>query len=389
MIILFLYNKKRELVFYLINFAGGLFFLTGLKYLFHRTRPNAIYHFFNEVTPSFPSGHTFTTLILWGLSTYFIFKFLKNKKIKSIVLIFTIIHVLMVGVSRLYLGVHWFSDVIGAYFAGLLWLSVIITGYEYYTMKSKSGKNIKVIRDKERKFKNIFTLILIVSLFAINFYYASYKTKTILNKNVKIKESIEKLNGSLIENIKNGKLKIYSEDIFGLNKIPILIVFQGDKTSLFKMFKLAGFKYYKGLSFKKLILMLKSFLSKQNISFIPIFYNYYDNHPQDYNFVYFEEKNKSFPRIVVKVWDIHKTINGKKIFIALCVEELGFKRLKKRIKLPIISYNQSLPETRNKIKQLLIKNGFSVLEIKVTKHRIFKFLNGEEGYFDGIILKIN
>lgn len=71
---------------------------------------------------SFPSGHTFTSVTFYGIIAYIIYKNVKHSFLKWLLIILCIILILLVGYSRVYLRLHYASDVIAAFCLGLIWL---------------------------------------------------------------------------------------------------------------------------------------------------------------------------------------------------------------------------------------------------------------------------
>lgn len=103
------------------------------KIFFHRPRPiNAV---FLEGQNSFPSGHATIAIAFYGFLTYLLYKKIKNSLHRSLIIIFALVIIIAIGWSRLYLGVHYSSDVIAGYFVGLLWLSIGISATELYLKK--------------------------------------------------------------------------------------------------------------------------------------------------------------------------------------------------------------------------------------------------------------
>lgn len=209
-IILISYKKIKELLFFAVNFFGGLIFLISLKYIFNRERPVAIYHYFNEITPSFPSGHAFMSFITYGFAGFLIFKVVKNNYIKKIYYFSSIIIVFLIGFSRIYLGVHWFSDVIGAYVSGLIWLSIMITAYEYYIFKSSHENYKKLIPKKGKYIKKAVAITSSKVLLSVSCYYSLDKTEQALSSVKILKPKKQVLKGNLSDNIKKGVLSIYT-----------------------------------------------------------------------------------------------------------------------------------------------------------------------------------
>ena len=109
---------------------GGLLTLVNiaLKLVINRPRPSAelIQVLSPEQDNTFPSGHAVFAIVILGLLAYFIFINLKNHTLRMLALVGLIALILLIGTSRVYLGVHWPSDVIGGYIIGGILLTVLI-----------------------------------------------------------------------------------------------------------------------------------------------------------------------------------------------------------------------------------------------------------------------
>jgi undecaprenyl-diphosphatase len=116
--------------------VGGLLTLvnTPLKLAISRPRPSAdlVHILSNEQGNGFPSGHTFFAIVILGLLAYFAFINLKNRTLRMVVLAVLIALILLIGTSRVYLGVHWPSDVIGGYLIGGVLLTALIWFHQTY-----------------------------------------------------------------------------------------------------------------------------------------------------------------------------------------------------------------------------------------------------------------
>jgi undecaprenyl-diphosphatase len=110
--------------------GGGV--LDGvLKLAFRRQRPEAAMDFLSRMSWSFPSGHSMGSLVTYGMLAYLLVLSLKGRQhLQVAVMTGAVILICAIGFSRLYLGVHYFSDVLGGYSAGALWLSACISGVE-------------------------------------------------------------------------------------------------------------------------------------------------------------------------------------------------------------------------------------------------------------------
>ena len=95
-----------------------------IKIIVKRPRPIG-YRLIDIGGYSFPSGHAMVSLACYGLYLYIIHKMIKNKKLKIILSTIVIITILLIGISRIYLGVHYLSDVLVGYFTSGLYLLLI------------------------------------------------------------------------------------------------------------------------------------------------------------------------------------------------------------------------------------------------------------------------
>ena len=102
-------------------------FLTNeiTKSIFTRSRPIGI-NLIDETGFSYPSGHSMVSLSFYGFITYLLLKNCKNNLIKTIIIISSIILISLVGFSRIYLGVHYLSDVIGGFLLATIYLNLYI-----------------------------------------------------------------------------------------------------------------------------------------------------------------------------------------------------------------------------------------------------------------------
>lgn len=121
--LIFIKNKDIPLLM-IVNVVSSALLMSFLKNIIQRPRPD--YKLITENGFSFPSGHSLNAVVFYGLLIYLIHSNVKSKKIKiSLEIIFTII-ILLIGLSRIYLGVHYASDVFAGFAFGFIWLYCFI-----------------------------------------------------------------------------------------------------------------------------------------------------------------------------------------------------------------------------------------------------------------------
>lgn len=106
---------------------GGMLLNVLLKYVFQRTRPSFDDPLLTLVTYSFPSGHTANAALLYGLLACWLVTNHRGAGRRVAIIIGACLMVALVGVSRMYLGVHYLTDVLAAAAEGCAWLAVCIT----------------------------------------------------------------------------------------------------------------------------------------------------------------------------------------------------------------------------------------------------------------------
>lgn len=94
-----------------------------LKYLIMRPRPN-IFRIVEESGYSFPSGHSMVSMAFYGYLIYLVYQNMKNKYLKWFLIITLAILIILIGISRIYLGVHYTTDVLGGFLISLSYLIV-------------------------------------------------------------------------------------------------------------------------------------------------------------------------------------------------------------------------------------------------------------------------
>ena len=122
--LIFLFFSRRFAFYFASTFLGGVAFNYVLKIIIDRPRPyetySSIIAFSDAMGQSMPSNHSFCVVVIAFFVCFFLLKMLDHKWAKVLCIFIMSLIVVMVGISRMYLGVHYLSDVVAGYILGVL-----------------------------------------------------------------------------------------------------------------------------------------------------------------------------------------------------------------------------------------------------------------------------
>ncbi|GAB4452168.1 MAG: hypothetical protein OHK0029_02670 [Armatimonadaceae bacterium] len=133
-----LFPKSRPRTFLLaVALAGGGLLIGSLKYRYARVRPTLIEALVTEGTFSFPSGHSFIAMVFYGLMASWAVQYYTSPWQRIIVTWGALKMIALIGASRVYLGVHYPSDVLAGYAAAVPWLTACLIAYRQYEQRQE------------------------------------------------------------------------------------------------------------------------------------------------------------------------------------------------------------------------------------------------------------
>ena len=124
-LLLAIMKKKKIPLLICLNLVSAYLINAIAKLIFTRPRPSGI-NLIEESGFSYPSGHAMISMAYFGFIAYLIYKNSKNKLSKTILIITLSVIILLIGFSRIYLGVHYLSDVIGGFLLSIIYLLIYI-----------------------------------------------------------------------------------------------------------------------------------------------------------------------------------------------------------------------------------------------------------------------
>lgn len=137
-LLLVIVKNKRIGVAVLINLCTATGLNLILKSILQRPRPTE-FKIINETGYSFPSGHSMISMAFYGFLIYLIYKNVKNKYLKWTSIILLSVLIMLIGFSRIYLGVHYVSDVLSGFLFSIAYLIVYVEIMNKYLFKGTTS----------------------------------------------------------------------------------------------------------------------------------------------------------------------------------------------------------------------------------------------------------
>ncbi len=133
LVILLICKDKKMGLIIMINLLVSILLNIIFKGIIQRDRPLEDFLII-ESGYSFPSGHSMVSMAYYGLIIYFIYKKIKDKRVRNVLMILIGLLILAIGFSRIYLGVHFASDVIGGFLISIIYLvcAIKLLNLKYY-----------------------------------------------------------------------------------------------------------------------------------------------------------------------------------------------------------------------------------------------------------------
>ncbi|MFH0820130.1 MAG: LssY C-terminal domain-containing protein [bacterium] len=237
LIILWLLGKKRMAMFFTYGVVSGFLAFALFKLLLHRTRPNIGFSLIPQNGYSFPSGHAVLSVIFYGMIGYGIIKISKKRWQKFLVITLAFLLIFLIGFSRLYLGVHWTSDVVAGWSIGFSILVLLITFFKQQERFFPAAKQ-KIGASK----RSIILIATLLFIFEGNFFYYFYNNNPLQIQKTpqKLKEIVIPPSADLPVIILSNAFPKFSETIVGQKMEPVSLIIVGSKEKLIQVFQKAG-----------------------------------------------------------------------------------------------------------------------------------------------------
>lgn len=326
----YLRGREKSLIGYWLTIMGAFGTSAILKLTIMRPRP--LESFYVENSYSFPSTHAAISIAMFG---FLAFVYSKRRTLKQRINIsfLALLLVLLIGFSRIYLRVHFLSDVIAGYLIGAIWL-VIGIGLDQYLHFNRP----EVIRRKLDLKLKLITVILFIFVIACYAGFLGYYTSRINYK--KLEPTPEIATTNIIETIKQYGLSRYSESFDGEQQEPInLIISAESESEIIAAFAKLGWSLADKPNFRALLIALKDGLLVRPYSQLPISPSFWETEVNELAFT----KKIGNERHYAKFWTTSfQTPNGRSIYVGIAAAKRPTRLIIKKALNPNIDGEREL-----------------------------------------------
>lgn len=319
--ILYLSYKKRQIATLWLTIIGSESFTYLSKIIFHRLRPvNAV---LSEGSASFPSGHATIAVAFYGFLIYLSWRSLKKKKYRFLTVLAGILLMLAIGFSRLYLGVHYVSDVWAGYLVGLLWLIIGIIITEWKPFKDQYADNIQKYFGQKINIVNIVLICLALSFYSLyGFFYQPQLTL----KMPEIPLSVVIIPADIFTDL---NLPRYTETIVGKSQEPLsFLIVAKDDVALLSDFQKAGWLSADAVGVRSTLNLFRSVILNRDYPTAPMTPSFWDKQVHDFGFEKSTSAKSARERHHARFWKTNlRTEQGGRIYVGTVSLDIGIKWL--------------------------------------------------------------
>jgi len=327
-LLLMMWGRRAEAGLLAVTLLGGLLLQGVMKLAFHRPRPSVAFSLIKEPsTFSFPSGHALMSLLFAGVIVFVLWRALPNVRDRLGTLFVAALFTGAVGLSRVYLGVHWASDVIASWSLGLAWLSV--TCGCYLMLVRYRGMREAWPAWSSRQVRMVTTLV--GSFVAIVIVIAGAQADPLLAQATAATPSrpwIVTIDSAALPSPTPGELQqlpLFSEKLDGSPQEPIGIVFVGTRAQLTSAFVAAGWQTADSPSLESLTRAVLAALTNQPYPTAPVTPAFLDGAVQDIAFEKPDGAATVRRRHHARVWLTGETLGGVPVWVATASFDSGLE----------------------------------------------------------------
>lgn len=340
-----------------------------IKNSVQRHRPDQSLSIIREGGYSFPSGHVFRATLLFGLLAYLFFKSSNSKKAKFTGIVLFVLSVFLVAISRIYLGVHYPSDVWGSVLIGWALLALSIGGVEIVSRYESSDTDL--LRVSKKTVPVISGLLVVFAISASPFLVPTHQV-VITPPNLVLQA---------IDSNSVSRLPLYSETLTGSRMEPISFIYVGSENQLVGTFTAHGwYRADKSTVSNTLRAIAIGFQGRQYLT-APVTPSYLNFKPENIAFEQSTATHSLKQRHHTRIWRTDYVLpDGRQIWVATASFDEGVE-FAGAAKLPTHHIDPNIDRERSYI---ITSLGLQGELLTVVQPQLGKNASGDSFFTDGI-----
>ena len=325
-------GRPRDAVLVVLAVLAGTLFFELVSLVVQRPRPPLEDARIVQGGFSFPSGHSTLAATLYGTVAYLVIRNLRHDRWKIVVGISAGVLVLAIGVSRIYLGVHYPSDVLAGWAAGTLWVVlVILADHEWAWAQTRASRPLPrlvphahVPRSRSRRVLTVSSA-LVMLVIAVVYLGFVYRTIPLPSPPRATQPAPKIIAPSTVAMTVEGQLPHYTEGLTGKHQEPISLVFVGTQAQLEHAFQAAGWTINHAYTFGTLWGGIVASITHQPDPAGPVTPSFLAEEPNALAFslplgTTFAERHH------IRIWTTHvQTTSGQPLWLATASFDRGFE----------------------------------------------------------------
>ncbi|MBI4090547.1 MAG: LssY C-terminal domain-containing protein [Candidatus Komeilibacteria bacterium] len=304
---LLLLRQYRWIAYLALATSSGYVLFTSMKWLFLRPRPSDLNLIALPFDPSFPSGHALLSVCFYGFLAFLIIRKLRSIPLKTLVAAVTSLLIIVIGLSRVYLGVHYPSDVFGGWYLGLGALSLVITFFEVERVFHFPG--LTAVKDLKysKKFQTYYLTLLVVSIVVFLLWSRPLMNEYTQSRQVQTVSAI-------VDFIPQAHT--HSENLVGRPMSPISFIVIADRGRLISAFQAAGWHLADLPNVRNFFKLYSNIAKDTQYPAGPLTPAFYNSRTNDMGFEKETVEATSRQRHHTRFWDSGFRLQGVTIWVA-------------------------------------------------------------------------
>lgn len=318
-VILWLWGKRTYIIALLVTIGGAALLNSLAKLAIHRPRPEL--GFYTEQSYSFPSGHATLAIAFYGFVAYLLLRHVRRWKVRVSIILSALLVIIAIGFSRMYLGVHFFSDVWGGYLMGTLWLLIGISVAEILTRKPR----FSILHERKpivqvRTFTAILLIAELLVFVGLGLQYQPERGTYPLSE-------VHITTTDILKTFADAKLPHYTETLIGNPQEPLNFIFIAkDDTTLIRAMEKSGWQKADPVNIGSVFKFSKAALLNQSYPPAPMTPSFWDAKVHDLGFEKPTDAASVRERHHVRVWKTNIEFNGGyRVYVGTGSLDIGLK----------------------------------------------------------------